>query len=169
MQVGAASDEESGIIPFPDFVDSSVSTGGMDENKMIQHDEVPRSAVDNGTSASLPSAPETVAKGHLNDHKVHLTPTMTDSDSVPFILANSPTIVVTASTDTDKSVESDESIKGTGSAQEEHTEDHGEDGQEESDDDREHRTHFKSWGTPVIRNKQSKYTPSRNRQPPNVF
>lgn len=158
IQIGAASDisDESSIIPFPDFVDSSVSTGGMKlstEDKIVQHDETSPFAGENGPSANLPSASETVAKGNLDDHKVHLTPTMTDTGSVPFTLANSPTIVVTASTDTDKSVKSEEN----GSAQEENTEEDGEDGQEEeSDDDREHRTHFKTWGTPVLRNKQSK-------------
>lgn len=171
MQVGAASDisDESSIIPFPDFVDSSVSTGGMKlstEDKIVQHDETSPSAGENGPSVNLPSASEAVAKGNLDDHKVHLTPTMTDTGSVPFTLANSPTIVVTASTDTDKSVKSDEN----GSAQEENTGEYGEDGQEEeSDDDREHRTHFKTWGTPVMRNKHSKYFSSRNIPFPNVF
>jgi len=156
----AETKSDSGIIPFPDFVDSPVSTGGMkllDEDKTVQHVEVLPSAGEN-----RPSASEAVVKEELGDNNLHLTTTMTDSGTVPFGQAISPTIVVTASSDTDKSVGSDRSIKETYHSQEEQTEDNSEDQQEEeSDEDREHRTHFKSWGAPGIRNKQSKYTLSR--------
>ncbi|KAI1620235.1 hypothetical protein EDD37DRAFT_169570 [Exophiala viscosa] len=156
---------DSGIIPFPDFVDSPISAGGMkllDEDKTIQHGEFLPSAGENRPAANPPSASEAVVKGELRENNLHLTTTMTDSGSVPFGQANSPTIVVTASTDTDKSIGSDGSNKGTNLSQEEQIEDNSEDQQdEESDEDREHRTHFKSWGAPGIRNKQSKSTPSR--------
>ncbi|KAI1608555.1 hypothetical protein EDD36DRAFT_103508 [Exophiala viscosa] len=134
----------------------------LDEDKTIQHGEFLPSAGENRPAANPPSASEAVVKGELRENNLHLTTTMTDSGSVPFGQANSPTIVVTASTDTDKSIGSDGSNKGTNLSQEEQIEDNSEDQQdEESDEDREHRTHFRSWGAPGIRNKQSESTPSR--------
>ncbi|KIV81715.1 hypothetical protein PV11_03878 [Exophiala sideris] len=145
-------------IPFPDFVDASVSTGGMvlpNEDKTVQHIEVLPYHSKNTPSANPPSTSETMVKEDVGDNNINLATTITDSGSVTFDQANSPTIVVTASTETDRSVGSDRSIQGIGHRLEEHIEDDSENQQEEdSDEDREHRTHFKSWGAPGIRNKQ---------------
>lgn len=147
---------EASAVPFPDFPDTPVtpaSVGGVqlwDADAPVAPAESPSFTV-----ASTPPVekfiPETVTQEQL-DNSDSLTPAPKgeNSDS-PFKGATSPTIVVTASTDTGGS------IRGADSGEETHSEGQDVDtGDESGDEDREHRTHFKSWGTPAARNKPSK-------------
>ncbi len=147
---------EAAAVPFPDFQDAPVtpaSVGGVqlwDADAPVTPTENP-SFIVASTAPVEKSTPENVTK-EQPDNSDNLTPAPKgDNHDSPFKAATSPTIVVTASTDTGGS------IRGTDSGEETHSE--GEDadtGDESGDEDREHRTHFKSWGTPAARNKPSK-------------
>jgi hypothetical protein len=74
---------------------------------------------------------------------------LTDRLASPFVQAQSPTIVATASTETDGSTKHD-----TDDAEEDAEEDAAEEEEEEKEEgNRENMTRFKTWGAPVARNK----------------
>ncbi|KAK7897650.1 hypothetical protein LTR67_004280 [Exophiala xenobiotica] len=144
------------IPDFPaDFQEAPVTPASVGGVQLWETDTPVAPAEDSSfTVASTPPVeklvPETMTK-EQPDSGDNLTPAPKgDNNDSPFKGATSPTIVVTASTDTGGS------IRGADSCEEEETHSEGQDvdtGDESGDEAREHRTHFKSWGAPTTRNK----------------
>ena len=134
--------EREATSPFPTWDDSGISDalGGVqlaDESSIgpapADKDGLPSGvesfpAFDNGSKKD--AATEVTAE----EQTERPTSSLSQATLAPVETAQTPTIVVTGSTDTEGSQADDD----------------------ESDEDRRHRTHFKSWGTPTARNKPSK-------------